>query len=84
VSNFGVMIVDITDKHLAVRNPALDNRIGCWNTVILTACKVLTQPGEARNLTARLDMVTCSKCLAWAKRNPDKLRGDGAGHKVTV
>jgi hypothetical protein len=77
-------------KHLAVRNPDLPHpdhtrgRIGAWNTVILTACGLLTQPDKARDVTCRLDMVTCPRCMLWALSNRDKLEDDDQGHLVTA
>lgn len=77
-------------KHLAVRNPRLPHpkfpggRIGCWNTVILTACGLLTQPGEPRSVTCRLDMVTCTRCQEWAEGHRSQFRVDAENHVVST
>ncbi len=60
-------------KHLVVRNPEFDNRIGCHNTVMLSACGKLLQADEPRDVTLRVDMATCIDCMLWADRNPEKL-----------
>lgn len=74
--------------HLAKRNPQLVGphgpRFGCWNTVMLTACDILSEPEEVMmqssrpshsiNMTLLLSLCTCKKCLAWAECNPEKLR----------
>jgi hypothetical protein len=76
-------------RHLVIRNPDLPGgtdprgRIGCWNTVMLTACKRLLAPEDERVVTLRLDLVTCAACLAWTKKNRESLEDDGAGHLVT-
>jgi len=83
-------------KHLAIRNPDLKfpadhpnpnpkGRMGCWNTVILTACGILSEPPHGKyGLTGRLDMVECARCLTWAKKNPNAIENDGHGHMVTA
>jgi hypothetical protein len=82
-------------NHLAIRNPNLpfphdspwsnpNGRIGCWNTVILTACGILTQPDAPRYVTCRLDLVTCQNCRLWAENNKNMLEDDGLGHLVTA
>ena len=83
-------------KHLVIRNPNLTypdrpqvqphpaGRIGCWNTVMLTACGELLQPEEPRDVTLRSDMVTCPNCKLWMTCNQDKMKDDGHGHLVTV
>lgn len=65
-------------------NPKFEGRIGAWNTVMLTACGQLLQPDEPRDVTLRLDMVTCPNCTLWADCNGDKLVDDGHGHRVTA
>lgn len=51
--------------HLAVRNPAYANRIGCWSSptrLLKTACaKVWRNPNRPRR-TQRLHLVTCAEC----------------------
>lgn len=85
--------------HLVVPNPRLRDekgraRIGCWNTVMLTACGQFLEPQrdehvyaaprlDDRHVTVRLDLATCPGCLAWAADNTDLLRDDGHGHQVT-
>lgn len=78
-------------KHLVVRNrdlthpdPKFPGRIGCWGTVMLTACGQSLQPDEPRDVTLRTDMVTCPNCKFWAECNRDKLVDDGEGHLVTA
>ena len=86
-------------KHLVIRNPDLyypdsrpwvqpnpkfQGRIGAWNTIMLTACGLLLQPDEPREVTLRINMVTCPNCKLWADCNRDKLVDDGEGQLVTA
>lgn len=78
-------------RHLVIRNPNFNNRIGCWNTIMLTACGQLLPPADLdrpeldkRLVTLRLDMVTCEICLAWARIHSEAFVDDGQGHRVTA
>jgi hypothetical protein len=81
-------------KHLVIRNPNFENRIGCWNTVMLTACGLTLPPVPVslygteldvkRNVTLRVDMATCIGCLLWADRNPTLLFTGESGHLVSA
>lgn len=75
--------------HLCVRNHALRDkegrpRIGCWNTVLLTACGLTLGLEADRHVTLRVDMTTCDACLRWAMAHDEALKEDDHGRKVTA
>jgi hypothetical protein len=52
-------------SHLVIRNAALNGRIGCRNTIMLTACGQTLQPDTPRKVTLMVHLANCEKCLEW-------------------